>query len=88
MLRVTGHVLPVTVDLSQVVCNLTAALSFTNGALYCAKSDLATMHRCALLPAITGTDLGLSLLQNCLMGHQQIKAPSLFLQNPHPSCSL
>ena len=44
--------------LFHVVCNLTPALSFTEGALYRARRDLAKMRRCALLPsiAITGFD--------------------------------
>ena len=42
----------------HVVCNLTAALSFTEGALYRATPDLAKMRRCAILPSIETTDFG------------------------------
>ena len=43
-------------NLFHVVCDLTAALSFTEGALYRATPELAKMRRCALLPSIATTD--------------------------------
>ena len=45
--------------LLHVVCNLTAALSFTEGALYRARPHLCKMRRCALLPSIAITDFSL-----------------------------
>ena len=42
--------------LSHVVFSLTAALSFSEGALYRAKPDLGKMRRCALLPSTATTD--------------------------------
>ena len=44
--------------LFHVVCNLTAAFSFSEGALYRARPDLAKMRRCALLPSTATTDFG------------------------------
>ena len=44
--------------LLTVVCNLTAAFCFNEGALYRARPDLAKVWRCALLPSIAETDFG------------------------------
>ena len=44
--------------LSHVVCNLTAAHSFTDGVLYRARPNLAKMRRCAVLPSIATADFG------------------------------
>ena len=43
---------------SHVVCNPSAALCFTDGALYRARRDLAEMCRCTLLPSMATTDFG------------------------------
>ena len=42
----------------NVVCNLTAAFSFSKGALYRARPDLAKMRSCALLPSTATTGFG------------------------------
>ena len=71
--------------LFHVVCNLTAAFFFSEGALYRARPDLAKMRRCALLPSTATTDFGFPLVWNCAVAHQQIKAPGVLYQNTNPS---
>ena len=56
--------------LFHMVCNLTAALSFTEGALYRARPDLAKMLCCALLPSITITDFCFLLVRIFAVAHQ------------------